>query len=108
MCALKDSQAVEKLTRITILLAKATILFLPVSLMTGYFSTELKGVKGGYTKVDYWASFGVIMFVSIVALALFGYLSDTLEGRTIYQSMEKGVYHIFQEKARGLSSRRRG
>ncbi|KAJ5975821.1 hypothetical protein N7481_009528 [Penicillium waksmanii] len=42
-----DSQAVEKLTRITILLAKATIMFLPVSLMTAYFSTELKGVKGG-------------------------------------------------------------
>ncbi|KAJ5549581.1 hypothetical protein N7513_006815 [Penicillium frequentans] len=46
LIALKDSQAVEKLTRITILLAKATMLFLPVSLMTAYFSTELQGVKG--------------------------------------------------------------
>ncbi|PIG83512.1 ankyrin repeat-containing protein [Aspergillus arachidicola] len=46
LIALKDSQAVEKLTRITILLAKVTILFLPVSLMTAYFSTELKNVKG--------------------------------------------------------------
>lgn len=108
MCALKDSQAVEKLTRITILLAKATILFLPVSLMTAYFSTELKGVKGGYSKVDYWASFGVILFVSIVALALFGVASDTLEGRTIYQSMVKAFFRVFQEKAKGLSNRRRG
>lgn len=83
-------------------------MFLPVSLMTAYFSTELKGVKGGYTQVDYWASFGVILFVSIVALALFGVASDTLEGRTIYQSMVKAYFMIFREKAKGFSSRRRG
>lgn len=108
LCALKDSQAVEKLTRITILLAKATILFLPVSLMTAYFSTDLKGVKGHYTQGEYWVSFGVILFVSIVILALFGLVSDTLEGRTIYQSMESAFYSLFREKAKGLSGRRRG
>ncbi|OQD85655.1 hypothetical protein PENANT_c009G07250 [Penicillium antarcticum] len=79
LIALKDSQAVEKLTRITILLAKATILFLPVSLMSAYFSTELVGVKGGYTKTDYWASFAVIFLVSILLLTVFGYASDTVE-----------------------------
>ena len=63
LIALKDSKAVEKLTRITILLAKVTILFLPVSLMTGYFSTELAQVKGVYTVNEYWVSFGVIMFL---------------------------------------------
>ncbi|KAJ5091607.1 hypothetical protein NUU61_006477 [Penicillium alfredii] len=94
LIALKDSQAVEKLTRITILLAKATILFLPVSLMTAYFSTELQGVKGGYTKVDYWASFGVIMFVSIVVLSIFGFASDTVEGKTIYRSLEMRILMV--------------
>ncbi|KAB8231533.1 uncharacterized protein BDW43DRAFT_140064 [Aspergillus alliaceus] len=89
LIALKDSQAVEKLTRITILLAKVTILFLPVSLMTGYFSTELKNVKGVYTITQYWVAFGVIMFLSIVMLTLFGYLSDTVEGKTIYQSLSR-------------------
>ncbi|BAE64065.1 unnamed protein product [Aspergillus oryzae RIB40] len=89
LIALKDSQAVEKLTRITILLAKVTILFLPVSLMTAYFSTELKNVKGVYTINQYWVSFGVIMFLSIVLLTLFGYLSDTVEGKTIYQSLSR-------------------
>ncbi|KAE8145999.1 ADP-ribosylation factor [Aspergillus avenaceus] len=89
LIALKDSQAVEKLTRITVLLAKATILFLPVSLMTGYFSTELSEVKGVYTVNQYWVSFGVILFVSIVLLALFGFLSDTVEGKTIYQSLSR-------------------
>ncbi|KAE8348855.1 hypothetical protein BDV28DRAFT_142567 [Aspergillus coremiiformis] len=87
LIALKDSQAVEKLTRITILLAKVTILFLPVSLMTAYFSTELQNVKGVYTINQYWISFGVIMFLSIALLTLFGYLSDTVEGKTIYQSL---------------------
>ncbi|KAJ0416073.1 hypothetical protein BJY00DRAFT_304404 [Aspergillus carlsbadensis] len=87
LIALKDSQAVEKLTRITILLAKVTILFLPVSLMTGYFSTELEGVKGVYTQLEYWVSFAVIMVLSIILLSLFGYVSDTVEGKTIYRSM---------------------
>ncbi|KAL4989283.1 hypothetical protein BDW68DRAFT_156950 [Aspergillus falconensis] len=87
LIALKDSQAVEKLTRITILLAKVTILFLPVSLMTGYFSTELAGVKGVYTQVQYWVAFAVIMVLSIALLVLFGWISDTVEGKPIYRSM---------------------
>ncbi|KAJ5588563.1 hypothetical protein N7537_011241 [Penicillium hordei] len=80
LIALKDSQAVEKLTRITILLAKATILFLPVSLMSAYFSTELIGVKNGYTKAQYWVSFAVIFVTTILLLTVFGYASDTVEG----------------------------
>lgn len=92
LIALKDSKAVEKLTRITILLAKVTILFLPVSLMTGYFSTELAQVKGVYTVNEYWVSFGVIMFLSIVLLVVFGVASDTVEGKTIYQSLSRTFF----------------
>ncbi|KKK24604.1 hypothetical protein P175DRAFT_0432568 [Aspergillus ochraceoroseus IBT 24754] len=103
LIALKDSQAVEKLTRITILLAKITIVFLPVSLMTAYFSTELAGVKGVYTEAQYWVSFAVIMFVSILLLALFGYVSDTMEGKTIYRSMFRT---FFRNSKSQLFSRR--
>lgn len=92
LIALKDSKAVEKLTRITILLAKVTILFLPVSLMTGYFSTELAQVKGVYTVNEYWVSFGVIMFLSIVLLVVFGVASNTVEGKTIYQSLSRTFF----------------
>ena len=74
------------------------MLFLPVSLMTGYFSTELQGVKGGYTKVDYWASFGVIFFVTILTLTVFGYASDTVEGKTIYRSLAKTFFRSSREK----------
>ncbi|PYI08568.1 ADP-ribosylation factor [Aspergillus sclerotiicarbonarius CBS 121057] len=98
LIALKDSQAVEKLTRITILLAKVTILFLPVSLMTGYFSTELRNVKGEYTINQYWVSFGVIMFLSAVLLWIFGYASDTVEGKTIYQSLSRSFFRMSRDR----------
>ncbi|KAH3364307.1 hypothetical protein KXW94_005697 [Aspergillus fumigatus] len=94
----KYSQAVEKLTRITILLAKITILFLPVSLMTAYFSTELKGVKGVYTQTEYWISFAVIMVLSLLVLVLFGYASGTIEGRPIYQSLSRTFISSSKDK----------
>ncbi|GIK04445.1 hypothetical protein Aspvir_008528 [Aspergillus viridinutans] len=98
LIALKDSQAVEKLTRITILLAKITILFLPVSLMTAYFSTELSGVKGVYTQTEYWISFAVIMVLSLLVLVLFGYASGTIEGRPIYQSLSRTFISSSKDK----------
>ncbi|RHZ46669.1 hypothetical protein CDV55_100792 [Aspergillus turcosus] len=98
LIALKDSQAVEKLTRITILLAKITILFLPVSLMTAYFSTELCGVKGVYTQTEYWISFAVIMVLSLLVLVLFGYASGTIEGRPIYQSLSRTFISSSKDK----------
>lgn len=101
LIALKDSQAVEKLTRITILLAKATMLFLPVSLMTAYFSTELIGVKGGYTKADYWVSFAVIFVLTILLLIVFGFASDTVEGKTIYRSLVKTFFRNSRQRILG-------
>merc|ERR1711933_463585 len=38
LIAMKESVDMERLTRVTLLLTKATILFLPVSLMSAYFS----------------------------------------------------------------------
>ncbi|OJJ49786.1 hypothetical protein ASPZODRAFT_58856 [Penicilliopsis zonata CBS 506.65] len=98
LIALKDSQAVEKLTRITILLAKATILFLPVSLMTAYFSTQIDDLQGVYTKNDYWVAFGVIMFLSIALLVIFGLASDTVEGKTIYRSLVRTFFRSSRER----------
>ncbi|CAL5871156.1 uncharacterized protein PFLUO_LOCUS5402 [Penicillium psychrofluorescens] len=96
LIALKDSQAVEKLTRITILLAKATILFLPVSLMTAYFSTDL--VKGNYSVTQYWVAFAVILVVSILMLMIFGMASDTVEGKTIYRSLVRTFFRTSRER----------
>ena len=40
LIAIKESYSVERLTWVTLLLAKITILFTPVTLMTGYFSIQ--------------------------------------------------------------------
>lgn len=42
LIAIKESYSVERLTWVTLLLAKITILFTPVTLMTGYFSIQFK------------------------------------------------------------------
>lgn len=96
----------EKLTRITILLAKATMLFLPVSLMTAYFSTELNGVKGGYSQAEYWVAFVVIFVVTVLVLTIFGYASDTVEGKTIYRSLVKTFFRQSRERITGRGGRR--
>ncbi|KAJ9615501.1 hypothetical protein H2200_001576 [Cladophialophora chaetospira] len=91
LVALKESQAVEKLTRTTILLAKATILFLPVSLMTAYFSIQLKEIEEKYTLTTYWICFLVVAILSILFLVVFGSITHTLEGKTIYRSVTRTV-----------------
>ena len=84
---MRQSAAVEKLTRITILLAKVTILFMPVSLMTGYFSVQIPDLQNIYSAKTYWVCFAVIMALSFVFLVGFGVISHTLEGRLIYESI---------------------
>ena len=84
---MKESQAVERLTRITILLAKVTILFMPVSIMTAYFSTTLKDLDGKYSIATYWVCFGVIMVVTFLFLLVFGKVSGTVEGSPIYRTL---------------------
>jgi hypothetical protein len=94
---MKESQAVERLTRITILLAKVTTWFLPISLMTAYFSTQLKGLPDRYSQETYWVIFGVMSAVTIIFLSSFGYLSGTMEGPVIYRSLtEKLVAKILR------------
>ncbi|EME89402.1 uncharacterized protein MYCFIDRAFT_97362, partial [Pseudocercospora fijiensis CIRAD86] len=58
LIAIKQSLDVDRLTRITLLLTKATILFLPVSFMTGYFSVPLDDIK--YSARTFWIAFTVI------------------------------------------------
>lgn len=82
---MKESRAVEHLTRITILLGKLTIIFLPVSLLTELFGAELPGMNR--TQTAYWTSFGIIMGISILFVIIFGLVSGTLESKIIYRSL---------------------
>lgn len=61
----RDSAATAKLSRNGALLSKLGVLFLPVSLMTSYFSTQLDDLQGVYSSRTYWIAFGVIMALSL-------------------------------------------
>ncbi|KAI7469508.1 hypothetical protein KC357_g6439 [Hortaea werneckii] len=89
LIAMKESVDMERLTRVTLLLTKATILFLPVSLMSAYFSIDLTGER--YTVTEYWVSFGIILFCSWVALFLFGVLSGSVQTVVVLRNLWRGV-----------------
>lgn len=77
LIAIKESRDVERLTRVSLLITKATILFLPVSLMTAYFSTDLATAQ--YSVSTYWITFTVVFVLSFFVLVGFGVLSGTME-----------------------------
>lgn len=97
LIAMKESDSVERLTRITVLLAKVTILFLPVSLLTAYFSTS---IPANFTVASYWISFAVIFGLSFFTLFVFGKVSGTLEGKMVYRTLGQALYD-FLGKALG-------
>ncbi|KAI9827457.1 MAG: hypothetical protein M1832_004806 [Thelocarpon impressellum] len=101
LIAMKESHAVERLTRITILLAKVTIMFLPVSLMTGYFSVQIDDIAHRYSITTYWAAFAVVMSTSILLLIMFGQASGTSEGKIVYQSLWEQFVGIVMVLLRG-------
>ncbi|KAF1972924.1 hypothetical protein BU23DRAFT_554767 [Bimuria novae-zelandiae CBS 107.79] len=92
LIAIKESFSVERLTRVTLLLAKVTIVFMPVTLMTGYFSIQF--VNTEFTIKGYWWAFGVILAVSLVLLFLFSFVSGTLEGKIITRPWSRMMYDI--------------
>lgn len=77
---------------------------MPVSLMTAYFSVQVKGLEGAYNANTYWASFGIVVLLSLLVLVGFEKISDTLEGTT--KSGIKDFYH--QTKAAEKIWRKRG
>ena len=103
---MRQAEAVEKLTRITILLAKVTILFMPVSLMTGYFSTQIQELQGAYTAQTYWASFAVIVTLSLLFLACFGAISKTLEGGMLYRSITDASLALPKKAIKAIKRRK--
>lgn len=108
LITIRESDAVERLTRITILLAKVTILFLPVSLMTAYFSTQLSDAGQEFTVRSYWISFAVIMLLSFAGLWGFGKLSGTVEGDLVYKPLNMVMYDVFVRVFGGRRDKARG
>lgn len=92
LIAIKESFSVERLTWITLLLAQITIVFTPVTLMTGYFSIQFKDTE--FELNSYWWTFGIIFGVSIVLLLVFSLFSGTWEGKIVKKSWGRMVYDV--------------
>ncbi|KAI8936405.1 hypothetical protein NX059_006814 [Plenodomus lindquistii] len=87
LIAIKESFSVERLTWVTLLLAKITILFTPVTLMTGYFSIQFKNTE--FEIRNFWWTFAIVFGVSIGLLFLFSLVSGTFEGKIITKSWSR-------------------
>lgn len=72
--------------------------------MTGYFSTEIKELEGVYTVKQYWIAFALLLGLSALVLAIYGWATDTVEGKTIYVSFAKSFY---RSSAAALGRRRK-
>ncbi|RPA80421.1 hypothetical protein BJ508DRAFT_415413 [Ascobolus immersus RN42] len=70
LISFRQQSSVDDLTRAALLLAKATIFFLPVTLVVAYFSTEIEELKGTYGKKEFWYS--VIITLVLTVLFLIG------------------------------------
>jgi Mg2+ and Co2+ transporter CorA len=92
LIAIKESFSVERLTWVTLLLAKITILFTPVTLMTGYFSIQFKNTE--FEIKGYWWTFGVVFGVSMGLLLLFSFCSGTFEGKIVTRSWSRVVFDV--------------
>lgn len=92
LIAIKESFSVERLTWVTLVLAQITILFTPVTLMTGYFSIQFKNTE--FEIKSYWWAFGIILGLSFLMLFLFSYFSGTLNGNIIKTSWSRVVVDI--------------
>lgn len=100
LLTLKESLDVEHLTRITLLLTKFTILFLPGSLVMAYFSVPLERV-GEYTLAEFWISFSLVFLLSWAALVGFGIASGSLQTGWVWKSVVKGTRGVGRWVGRG-------
>jgi len=89
LIAIKESDSVERLTWVTLILAKITILFTPVTLMTGYFSIQFKNTE--FEVKSFWWTFGIVFGASILLLLLFSFVSGTFEAKIFTNSWTRNA-----------------
>ncbi|APA14702.1 hypothetical protein SS1G_06708 [Sclerotinia sclerotiorum 1980 UF-70] len=104
----KDSQATARLNRSATLLAKLSVLFLPVSLMTSYFSTQLSDIENKYSLYDYWVGFAVVVSASFVCLFFFSkllmWVTETLD--IWAKNIGKTSRHLFVSCLRSMERKK--
>lgn len=92
LIAIKESFSVERLTWVTLVLAQITILFTPVTLMTGYFSIQFKDTE--FEVKSYWWAFAIVLGLSLLMLFLFSFFSGTLNAHIVSRSWSRIMVDI--------------
>lgn len=108
LIAMKEAQAVERLTRVAIFLTKFTFLFLPLTLITGYFSMQLNNTNGKYGEKDFWGASGVFVGVMILILYTVGRSTETLETGIMWKSVKDVWFGCFGGKKKGKGRQKHG
>ncbi|KAK3068097.1 hypothetical protein LTR53_014598 [Teratosphaeriaceae sp. CCFEE 6253] len=103
LIAMRESLAMERLTKVALLITKATVLFLPVSYMSSYFSVNLGNEQ--YTVKQYWISFAVVLACSWTVLFVFGVFSGSLQTTEVFAELWSGLYKAWTSLA--MRDRRR-
>jgi Mg2+ and Co2+ transporter CorA len=101
LIAIKEAFSVERLTEVTLLLAKITIVFMPVSLMSAYFGCQFDNVH--FTVSSYWKWFAGILVASFVALGIFGLVSGTVQTKVLYRPLGQKI----REKVQSWTARKK-
>ncbi|KAF3913017.1 hypothetical protein ABW21_db0202540 [Orbilia brochopaga] len=90
----RETKAVEKLSLLSVALAKVTIIFLPISIVMAYFGmNDVKGISGAYNYKNFWTAAGVALALTFIFLWLIGGLGSTFErvrGLKVVKKMWKG------------------
>ncbi|KAL7276719.1 hypothetical protein RUND412_000300 [Rhizina undulata] len=85
LIALRESKAVEQMTRMTTLLTKFAFVFLPLSLLTGYFSMVLTDLT---TKV-FWGTAAALVVITILFLWTIGKYSGTVDMGIVWKAFRE-------------------
>lgn len=101
LIAMREAQGVERLTRVAIFLTKFTFLFLPLTLITGYFSMQLNGTSGKYGEKDFWGASGVFVAIMILVLYTVGRSTETLESGIMWKSIKEVWFGCFGKNRNG-------
>ncbi|EPS36136.1 hypothetical protein H072_10367 [Dactylellina haptotyla CBS 200.50] len=76
----RETKAVERLSLLSVALAKVTIVFLPLSIIMAYFGmNDVEGISGVYDYRSFWGAAGVALGLTFVFLYFVGGLGSTFE-----------------------------
>ncbi|KAF8538530.1 hypothetical protein BDD12DRAFT_841972 [Trichophaea hybrida] len=105
LISLKQSTTVELLTRVTIWFAGFTFVFLPLTLVTGYFSMQFKSITDKYTERTFWGAGGVAVTITFLILYTVGKSTRTIEFGIMWKSIKK-VWFSWLDKKRDRKKRK--